>query len=151
LREELEGSHRESLELRLAVEESLASYQEEQGGEGEAAATARLESAREAVADQYRQMRETLMTQRTDLEDAQKQLAAQVAQQQKVYSEHGERLVEREQAIGETEAELRRKIAEIPDGESRWEQMQTRWAAEKQQAERIIRDLLKQLGESPAA
>jgi hypothetical protein len=29
--------------------------------------------------------------------------------------------------------------------------MQTRWAAEKQQAERIIRDLLKQLGESPAA
>jgi len=91
------------------------------------------------------------MTQRADLEDAQKQLAAQVAQQQKVYSEHGERLVERERAIGETEQELRRKIAEIPDGESRWEQMQTRWAAEKQQAERIIRDLLKQLGESPAA
>ena len=151
LREELEGSHRESLELRLAVEESLESYRAEQGREGDDVATVRLEAARDAVEGHYRQMRETLQTQRTDLEDAQKQLIAQVTQQQKVYVEHGERLVERERVIGETEEELRRQIAEVPSGESHWDQMQTRWIAEKDQAERIIRDLLKQLGETPAA
>ena len=53
--------------------------------------------------------------------------------------------------IREQESEFRRRVAEMPDGESHWRQMQTRWAAEKQQAELIIRDLLKQLGETPAA
>lgn len=151
LREELEGSHRESLELRLAVEESLAQFREEQGEIGDQESATRLESARAAVVDHYRQMRETLVTQRADLEDAQKQLAAQVAQQQKIYSEHGERLGDREQVIREKEEELRRQVAEIPDGESQWQEMQVRWTAEKQQAELIIRDLLKQLGESEAA
>ena len=151
LRKELEGSHRESLELRLAAEESLARLREEQGEIGDEEAAARLAVAGEAVAEHYRQMRETLVTQRADLEDAQKQLAAQVVQQQKIYAEHGERLVEQEQAVRAKEDELRRQSAEIPEGESHWLQIQTRWAAEKQQAELIIRDLLKQLGETPAA
>ena len=57
----------------------------------------------------------------------------------------------REQAIRDKEEELRRQIAEVPDAESQWQEMQARWTAEKQQAELIIRDLLKQLGESEAA
>jgi len=151
LREELEGSHRESLELRLAVEESMAKLQQERGEVSDEQAAARLETAREAVAEHYSQMRETLVTQRADLEAAQKQLAAQVAQQQKVYADHGERLSERDRELRAKEAELRRQVAEVPDGETRWRQIQTRWTAEKQQAELIIRDLLKQLGETPAA
>ena len=111
----------------------------------------RLETAREAVAEHYSQMRETLVTQRADLEAAQKQLAAQVAQQQKIYADHGERLTERDRDLHAREEELGRQAAELPDGETRWQQMQTRWTAEKQQAETIIRDLLKQLGETPAA
>ena len=66
-------------------------------------------------------------------------------------TEHGERLGDREQVIREKEEELRRQVAEIPDGESQWQEMQVRWTTEKQQAELIIRDLLKQLGESEAA
>tara|TARA_B100000029_G_scaffold17951_1_gene18248 strand:+ start:6775 stop:8439 length:1665 start_codon:yes stop_codon:yes gene_type:complete len=151
LREELEGSHRESLELRLAVEESMATMREEQGEVDDEQAMARLEIARKAVAEHYSQMREMLVTQRADLEDAQKQLAAQVAQQQKIYSDHGERLTERDRDLRAREEELRRQATGLPDGETRWQQMQTRWAAEKQQAETIIRDLLKQLGETPAA
>ena len=151
LREELEGSHRESLELRLAVEESMATMREEQGEVDDEQAMARLEIARKAVAEHYSQMREMLVTQRADLEDAQKQLAAQVAQQQKIYSDHGERLTERDRDLRAREEELRRQATELPDGETRWQQMQTRWTAEKQQAETIIRDLLKQLGETPAA
>mgnify|MGYP001167944425 FL=1 len=151
LREELEGSHRESLELRLAVEESMATMREEQGEAVDEQAVVRLETAREAVAEHYSQMRETLVTQRADLEAAQKQLAAQVAQQQKIYADHGERLTERDRDLHAREEELGRQAAELPDGETRWQQMQTRWTAEKQQAETIIRDLLKQLGETPAA
>ncbi len=158
LREELEGSHRESLELRLAVEELMAEWRATQPAQQSVDDEDRLNEAREAVSEHYRQMRDTLVAQRADLEDAQKQLTAQVAQQQKVYADHGARLAEREAELQQREDELRQQAAPVGNSEAadvanpdHWRQMQARWEAEKAQAERIIRDLLKQLGESEAA
>ncbi|MDP7277746.1 MAG: hypothetical protein QF363_19860 [Planctomycetaceae bacterium] len=151
LREELEGTQRETLELRLAVEESLATLRgESSGAEGDDRAIQEsVVAAKKSVEEHYSRMRETLMAQRAEVEAARKQLAARAERQQMIQQETAAQLTIREQRLQEHSEAIEQKTAEGSGSESDWQQLQERWRAEKQQAELIIRDLLKQLGQQP--
>ena len=150
MRAELEETHRETLELRLAVGESLANLEETSGTE---TAREQVAAARQSITDHYAQLREALVRHREEFEQARRQFQ----QRQEHFSKERQALAD---WVTEREGQLRiREEAvagtELQSGqdEGGWRHVQARWTAEKQQAELIIRDLLRQLdaaGDEPS-
>lgn len=144
LRAELEETNRQTLELRLAVEEAAAQLTQTAGAE---ATKRRLDEARDILAEYYRHTREALVQQRQELEQAQ----IRVHQQRDEFRAERQLLVEwvatQEEQLASGERELRRERETIAQREATWRATAERWTNEKLESETIIRDLLKQLQE----
>ena len=144
LRSELEETNRQTLELRLAVEESYAQLTQTAGAEP---TQRRIEEARSVLAEYYRHTRDSLWQQRQDLDQAQTKLD----RQRDEFQHERQALVEwvggRETELDLRDQTLRQKEAEQEARDRTWQAAADRWMQEKLQAESVIRDLLRQLAE----
>jgi len=147
LRAEMEDTNRQTLEMRLAVEESHAQLMRTVGTEE---ATRRIEEARSVLAEYYRHTRDSLMQQRQELE----QMHGRQSRQRDEFVQERESLVEwvarQEEQLASREQELSREKASLDVREQTWRDASSRWTEERLQAESVIRDLLRQLGEREA-
>lgn len=147
LRAEMEDTNRQTLEMRLAVEESHAQLMRTVGTEE---ATRRIEEARAVLAEYYRHTRDSLMQQRQELE----QLHARQARQRDEFLQEREALVEwlaqQERQLAGRDQELSQRKQALDAQEQNWRDISTRWTEERLQFETVIRDLLRQLGEREA-
>ncbi len=144
LRAELEETNRQTLELRLAVEEASAQLMQTAGAE---ATKQRIDEARAILAEYYRHTRESLMQQRQEVEQAQ----MRVHQQREEFKAERQMLVEwvyaQEEQLAVRERELHSQRDSLATRETGWQKAADRWTNEKLEAESVIRDLLKQLGQ----
>ncbi len=144
LRAELEETNRQTLELRLAVEETAAQLMQTAGSE---VVKRRIDEAHAILGEYYRHTRESLMGQRQELEQARMRLQ----QQRDEFRGERQMLVEwvsqEERQLAAGEDELRREREAIDQREAGWRQTAQRWTNERLEAESVIRDLLRRLGE----
>ena len=145
LRAELEESHRDSLELRIALEEASAQLQQ---AIGEEPALERIDEAREALSEYYHHLRTGLADQRRELPQEQ----TRIAERKEAYRAERKKLMEwvaeRDRALAEQEQLARSSQQELSQIREQWVQSQQKWFQERSAAEGIIRDLLKQLDET---
>ncbi|HVW00859.1 MAG TPA: hypothetical protein VHB77_10980 [Planctomycetaceae bacterium] len=147
LRTELEETHRQGLELRIAIEEASAGLIRQLGGPE---AASRIELARSALAEQYRYAHESLAQQRAELEEARMQLHQQREQFRDERQTLADWMAQRDEQIRTGEYELQQREAAFSEREQAWLATRESWQHEKVQAEAIIRDLLRQLGDRGA-
>ena len=144
LRAELEETNRQTLELRLAVEEASAQLMQTAGSE---ATRQRIDEARAILAEYYRHTRESLMQQRQEVEQAQLRLH----QQREEFKAERQLLVQwisaQEEQLAGRERNLHSERDVLEAREAARQKAAERWTTEKLEAESVIRDLLRQLGE----
>ncbi len=142
LRVELEETNRQTLEMRLAVEESYAQLTQTVGNE---VTRARVEEARQILIEYYRHTREALFAQRQELE----QLQAKLRQQRQEFLDERKELAEwvaqQEEQFAAREQAVVSERAAVEAREQAWRDAAERWNREKLEAESVIRDLLRQL------
>lgn len=147
LRSELEETNRQTLELRLAVEEAYAQLTQTAGADS---TKRRVEEARAILAEYYRHTRDSLIQQRQDLEQAQGKLA----EQRNEFLHERQVLVDwvgaQEEQLTQRDQELQQTKAELEQREQTWRTAADTWTREKLEAESVIRDLLRQLAEREA-
>ncbi|MFN9371098.1 MAG: hypothetical protein ACK6D3_04355 [Planctomycetaceae bacterium] len=141
LRRDVERTHGESLELRLAVEEAYAQLTRTVGEE---ATRERVEHARLLLAEHYRNSRDTLAIHSQELEQLQARLAKERSDLLFERQALAEWIATQEQLLATRAAGLDRDHAALQERELAWRQAEDRWHGERQQAEVIIRDLLRQ-------
>lgn len=142
LRAELEETHRSTLEMRMAVEEAWAQLCQSSGTE---AARQRVEMARNAFAEYYRHLQESLAVHRAELVEGQQAFQ----KQREEFAVERQTLAlwmsERDDALRTWEDDLRQEADQLGLREAAWRVARDRWNQEKIGAEEIIRDLLRQL------
>lgn len=142
LRAELEGTHRQLLEMRVAIEESTAQLAQ---AIGETGAKERIEQARRGISEFYQKSQDSLLSQRREIE----QMRLGLAQQREEFLREREMMTEwvkeRDDLLKLREISLRKGEEDLNTREGAWQRLREFWQSEKLQAERIIRDLLRQL------
>ncbi len=148
LRAELEDTHRSTLEMRLAVEETWVDLTQSIGQEE---SRQRVEQVRHALIGYYRQLHEGLVEQRREHLDAQSKFERLRAE----FLDERQKLMD---WIAARDSELqiaeeRWKIAstEISTRDAAWQAARDRWLMEKAEAEQVIRKLLGDLGDQHRA
>jgi len=144
LRREVEQTHGEALELRLAVEEAYAQLTRTVGEE---TTFERVEQARLLLVEHYRNSRDTLAIERQELEQLQGRLAGERSDLIFERQALAEWVTAQEQLLARRTAELDHDQAALQNREVEWRQAEDRWHNERQQAETIIRELLRQRDE----
>ncbi|HET6422613.1 MAG TPA: hypothetical protein VFG20_02955 [Planctomycetaceae bacterium] len=145
LRLELEETHRNNLELRLAVEEAWAQIAQALGSDEEA--RLRVEQARQGLSLYYQELHAGLMAQRRELIDLEHRL------QHERGEFHAERqtlvqwLNERDTALQSREADIAGQLQQTLQEQSTWRTLQQHWMSQRLEAESVIRRLLGELGE----
>lgn len=145
LRLELETTHRENLELRVALDETWVKLAQDAGADK---AKRQLQATRAVVAEQFRQKETELDRRRASLADelavARKQLDQVEARRKELAEWLGESLT----TLHRREEELKRWATTLDARETRSIATAGRWRDEKAEAEGVIRGLLKQLAEA---
>jgi len=148
LRAELEETNRQTLELRLAVEEAAAELMQTAGSE---ATKRRIDEAHAILGEYYRHTRESLLEQRQELDQA----FVRMQQQREEFRSERQLLVEwigkQEEQLAAREQILASEREAIDRLENEWRSTAERLTNEKLQAESVIRDLLGQLSEHERA
>jgi len=147
LRVELEETHRETLEMRMAVEEAWAQLTQASGSD---AAQERVDQARSALSDHFAQLRESLAQQCQGLLNEQ----SQHQQQQNEFREERQKLTEwisvRDKSLQQREEQLSGEADDLQKRHASFAAENEARIAEKADTERVIRDLLKQISELTA-
>lgn len=142
LRVELEETNRQTLEMRLAVEESAAQLTQTAGSE---ATRQRIDEAHAVLAEYYRHTRESLIRQHQEIEQSQ----VRFQEQREEFRSERQVLVawatQQEEQLAAREQALRVERDAIDQREGERQAHVARTTAEKLQAESTIRDLLQQL------
>ena len=145
LRTELEETHRATLEMRLAVEESWAQLTQVSGQDD---ARERVDNARQALAGYYAQMHESLSEQRREQVDSQTKFERQRAE----FADERQKLTswisKRDEELRVGEERLRIAANDAAANHTKWLNARDRWLLEKTEAEQLIRRLLSSLGEN---
>jgi hypothetical protein len=145
LRLELETTHRENLELRVALDETWVKLVQTAGSEK---AKQQLQATRALVAEQFRQKEGELDRRRALLSEDATAARRQLDQLDARRKDLSEWLSESLSTLHRREEELKRWAATLDARESRSMMTATRWRDEKAEAEGVIRGLLKQLAEA---
>jgi hypothetical protein len=111
---------------------------------GEEATRERVEHARLLLAEHYRNSRDTLAIHSQELEQLQARLAKERSDLLFERQALAEWIATQEQLLATRAAGLDRDHAALQERELAWRQAEDRWHGERQQAEVIIRDLLRQ-------
>jgi len=143
LRAELEDTHRSTLEMRLAVEETWVDLTQSVGQDE---ARQRVEQVRHALVGYYSQLHEGLVEQRREHLDAQSKFERLRTE----FLDERQKLMEwistRDNELQVAEERLRIASAESTTRDSTWQAARDRWLLEKAEAEQVIRRLLIELG-----
>ncbi len=142
LRSELEETHRNSLELRMAIEEAWAQITQ---AVGQDTAKQRVDQAQQQLSSHYRALRESLIEQRAELDELSEQIVRQKDEFRSEQQTLTEFATQQDRQIRERESALRLQAEQLDLRESAWKSASHRWINEKIEAEAIIRDLLQQL------
>jgi len=144
LRIELEDTHRNTLEMRMAIEEVWAQLSQQTGTD---AAKRRLAETQRLLEDDWQQIRETIAKERREL--AELQSAMQALRNELEHEKQDAR-----DAANERQAEFDRQRKAIADAETAIRIRENdlaaareNWIGEKIEVEEIIRGLLVQLGQ----
>lgn len=148
LRDELDTKHQETLEMRLAVEQVFAQASQQTGAD---TAQERVEEARENLLQCYRDLRETLLRRKGEADQALHELEEARGQFLREQDEQRRSLTERESILLQRERKGADQSSAAASRERDWLAARDRWRDDQQEAERVIRDLLKQLETSAAA
>lgn len=145
LRAELEDTHRTTLELRLAIEETWA--QIAHALDGDEQARVQVDQARQALVLYYQQLHAALDDHRRELTEQQ----TWFDQQRSEFHEERQAVLhwlnERDEKLRAEDARLIAAAAEIDAHDLAWRAARDRWLAEKLEAERVIRRLISQLAD----
>lgn len=144
LRTELEITHRDNLEIRMAIEEAWSQLVQ---GAGQNEAKSRVDAARKALSEHYDFLRTTLAQQRQELTEAESQLQHQKDDFLKQRQATTECLAQRDETLRNREEQLRVSSTEFDIRETGWREARDGWMQERVEAEHIIRGLLIQLTE----
>ena len=148
LRAELEETNRQTLEMRLAVEESAAQLTQTAGSES---TRQRIDEAHAVLAEYYRHTRESLIRQHQEIEQAQ----VRVQEQREEFRSERRELVtwatQQEEQLAIREQAVRAEREALAQREAEQQALVARMTAEKLQAESTIRDLLQQLSARESA
>lgn len=142
LRDELERTNRETLEIRLAVEQTWSELTETEDPQ---LVMRRVESARLDLNDHYQRRRDTIASERAELQEIEQEL---VRRREAFRQERGEFagwITQREEQLAIREQALNAEMKRVREREEGWQMVRERWQAEKLEAEAVIRDLLSQL------
>ena len=148
LREQLEAAHRETLTLRVAVEELLPRLKD---AGPSAPVGLRLEESRRRVVAYLGEREESISRRTAELEQARRALARQTEELK------GQRRLltrweaERRTAAAEREAALIRRAAAVAARDDLFDRARARWSAETNRSGALIRDLLREMEEAVAA
>lgn len=144
LQRELEETHRQTLELKLAIEEQWNSLTSEHDSED---LSSRIEGARLAIVSFYKSMRQETQRERDALLQEQTNLDEQTQLLEEERESVSGWLTEREELLSARQEELAAIENQIERRESDWKKLRDRWLQERIQAEDLIRNLLQQLTE----
>ena len=151
LRAELEDTHRSTLEMRLAVEETWVDLTQSLGQDE---ARLRVEQVRHALVGYYSQLHEGLVDQRREHLDAQSKFERLRTEFLDERQKLMDWIASRDNELRVAEERLRIATADSTTRDSAWQAARDRWLLEKTEAEQVIRKLLIELGnqhrESPA-
>jgi hypothetical protein len=144
LRIELEDTHRNTLEMRMAIEEVWAQLSQQTGTD---AAKRRLAEMQRLLEDDWQQIRETIAEERRELAELQSTMQVRrnelEREKQEAHQAADERNAEfdrQRKAIADDQAALRIRKDELAASREKW-------LSEKLEVEQIIRGLLVQLGQ----
>jgi hypothetical protein len=144
LRAELEETHRATLEMRLAVEETWAQLTQV-AGQDEAR---QREQVRESLIGYYQKIQASLEEQRREQFDA----LAKFERQRAEFTEERLKLTNwfasRDEELKLGEERIRTAATEASSNHIHWLAARDRWLLEKAEAEKLIRRLLASLGET---
>jgi hypothetical protein len=145
LRAELEDTHRTTLELRLAVEETWAQIAHAVGSDEQA--RVQVEQARQSLVLYYQQLHAVLADHRRELAEQQ----AWFDQQRHDFHEERQTVLhwlnERDEQLRSEEARQLAAAAELATHDAAWQAARDEWLAEKLEAERVIRRLVTELAD----
>ncbi len=145
LRTELEETHRATLEMRLAVEESWAQLTHTAGQDE---ARKRVEQVRQSLSGYYQQMHESLAEQRREQVESQSKFERQRSE----FTDERQKLTawitQRDEDLRLGEERLRIAANDAAANHTKWLTARDRWLLEKTEAEQLIRRLLSSLGEN---
>ncbi|MBW3540887.1 MAG: hypothetical protein KY476_11505 [Planctomycetes bacterium] len=145
MQDELETTHRRTLEVRVAVEEAWAQFSQESGAE---AARRRVEDARASLAASDQRLHEMFENRRRELTEAAQSLQAHRARLEEDQRRLVQAVTEREERLRLGAQQLQRETNSLQTREAAWRSIRDRWQQEKSEAEAIIRGLLAQLSEA---
>jgi len=142
MRDELDQSHQDALELRMAAEQVHAEVVQATDAQ---AAQDRIQAARESLFEYYRDLRESLTQRRQEADDAQRSLQAKRDEFHAERDAQIQRIAEREQQISLRERQSAELNSENSVRETTWIAAREGWREDQLEAERVIRELLQQL------
>lgn len=142
LRDDLEETHRQTLELRLVVEQVWAQLSQTFGEE---TTQMRVEQSRTELLCGYEKSRESLVEQQTAIDEAETRLDDQRDRFRHEREEFARWMSEREHQLLDQEQTLQRDIEAAAETEAQWRTTRERWTLEKIEAESVIRQLLEEL------
>ena len=145
LRAELEETHRATLEMRLAVEETWAQLTQTAGQDD---ARARVEEVRASLVGYYQQMHDSLEAQRRE----QLEFLEKFERQRLEFAEERQKLTDwftaRDEELKLSEERLRTEANAAESNHAQWLAARDQWLLEKAEAEKLIRRLLASLGDT---
>lgn len=148
LRAELEDTHRSTLEMRLAVEETWVDLTQSLGQEE---SRQRVEQVRHALVGYYRQLHEGLVEQRREHLEAQTKFERLRVE----FLDERQKLMDwiaaRDSELQVAEERLRIASTDSSTRDAAWQAARDRWLMEKAEAEQVIRKLLGELGDQHRA
>lgn len=142
LRDELEQTHRETLELRVAVEQVWTELADTMGEE---AARERVEQARAELVSAFDHFEGSLGRQHAEIRAAEQRLTEQRERFRAEREEFTQWMSRRELQLQEREELLQRDVRVASEHEADWRRTRERWTLEKIEAESVIRQLLDEL------
>lgn len=148
LRAELEQTHRNTLEIRLAVEETWAQLAQHTDLES---ARTRVDETRRVLEAHYQEARESLERLQEELREHRDTLARQQDDYRDERRSHSEWARARNEELQALDDRLRRDREDLETREAAWRSLRDQWMQEKAEAEQIIRGLLAQLSERTEA
>jgi len=143
LRGELEETHRSTLEMRMAIEETWVDLTQSVGPED---ARERVEKVRSSLVGYYRQLHDEILVQRREHLEAQSKLERLRADFHDERHKLMDWIATRDKELLVTEERLRLESTELVVRDSAWQMTRDRWLIEKAEAEQVIRRLLMELG-----
>jgi hypothetical protein len=114
-------------------------------GAGAEQAKQRVEAARGAMSEHYRQLREALTQQRCEMEESQSLFQRQKDEFREERQQMTDWMAEHDEALRGREQGLQGEVNALEDREAAWHSVRDQWIQEKIEAEAVIQNLLRQL------